>query len=67
MYKFLGCREMRARAPQQAIAWLASFNLSRRSTHSLPFSTVEVEEISGSQSAEVHNLGTGSISAAFIT
>uniref|UniRef100_A0A2P2LB13 Uncharacterized protein MANES_14G075700 n=1 Tax=Rhizophora mucronata TaxID=61149 RepID=A0A2P2LB13_RHIMU len=59
MYKFLGCREMRARAPQQAIAWLASFNLSRRSTHSLPFSTVEVEEISGSQSAEVHNLVQG--------
>ena len=28
-----------------------------RSIHNLPFATIEVEEISGSQPAEVQNLG----------
>jgi hypothetical protein len=36
---------------------LYPFNFSVRSIHSIPFATVDVEEISGSQPAEVHNLG----------
>ncbi|KAJ8753288.1 hypothetical protein K2173_019687 [Erythroxylum novogranatense] len=59
MYRVLTCREVRARAPQKALTWFASFNLSRRSAHSLPFATVEVDEISGSQPAKVHNLVQG--------
>ncbi|GAB4860715.1 Mitochondrial fission 1 protein [Ancistrocladus abbreviatus] len=58
MYRFKICREMRARAPQTALRWLNSLNISR-SFSSLPFATVEVEEISGSQPAEVHNLVQG--------
>uniref|UniRef100_A0A5B7AHV4 Putative P5CDH1 n=1 Tax=Davidia involucrata TaxID=16924 RepID=A0A5B7AHV4_DAVIN len=58
MYRSLVCREMRARAPQAAFKWFSSFN-SSRSIHSLPLATVEVEEMSGSQPAEVHNLVQG--------
>ncbi|GMY15671.1 probable aldehyde dehydrogenase [Fagus crenata] len=58
MNKFLFCGGMGARAPQKALSWFSSFNLSR-SVHSIPFATVEVEEISGSQPAEVHNLVQG--------
>ncbi|KAF2311344.1 hypothetical protein GH714_021924 [Hevea brasiliensis] len=58
MYRFVGCRGIRARAAQKGIGWLSSFTLSR-SVHSLPFATVEAEEISGSQPAEVQNLVQG--------
>ncbi|PSS07887.1 Delta-1-pyrroline-5-carboxylate dehydrogenase [Actinidia chinensis var. chinensis] len=49
---------MRARASQSAFNWVTSFNPSRF-IHSLPFATVKVEEIAGSQPAEVHNLVQG--------
>ncbi|XP_059441468.1 probable aldehyde dehydrogenase isoform X2 [Corylus avellana] len=58
MNRFLVCREMRVGAPQKVVSWLGSFNLVR-SIHSIPFATVDVEEISGSQPAEVHNLVQG--------
>lgn len=59
MYRFGVCREMRGRVPQiAALNWLSSLSLSR-SIHSLPFATIEVEEISGSQPAEVQNLVQG--------
>ena len=34
------------------------FCVCDRYAHNLPFATIEVEEISGSQPAEVQNLGT---------
>ncbi|KAE8124070.1 hypothetical protein FH972_018980 [Carpinus fangiana] len=49
---------MRAGAPEKVVSWFGSFNLVR-SIHSIPFATVDVEEISGSQPAEVHNLVQG--------
>ncbi|XP_057459755.1 LOW QUALITY PROTEIN: delta-1-pyrroline-5-carboxylate dehydrogenase 12A1, mitochondrial-like [Actinidia eriantha] len=49
---------MRAIASQSAFNWVTSFNPSRF-IHSLPFATVKVEEIAGSQPAEVHNLVQG--------
>nr|POE82818.1 putative aldehyde dehydrogenase [Quercus suber] len=49
---------MRAKAPQKGLSFFNSFSLSR-SVHSIPFATVDVEEISGSQPAEVHNLVQG--------
>ncbi|EXB20723.1 Delta-1-pyrroline-5-carboxylate dehydrogenase 12A1 [Morus notabilis] len=55
MNRLLACRSIGARAPHAALSLFSSFNLSR-SVHSLPFATVEVEEISGSKPAEVHNL-----------
>lgn len=58
MYRFLVGRETSARVPQKAVAWFTSFNLSR-SIHTSTFATVEVEEISGSRPAEVHNLVQG--------
>ncbi|KAL6318857.1 hypothetical protein AAG906_001330 [Vitis piasezkii] len=59
MYRFGVCREMRGRVPQiAALNWLSSLSLSR-SIHNLPFATIEVEEISGSQPAEVQNLVQG--------
>ncbi|KAF5476961.1 hypothetical protein F2P56_003646 [Juglans regia] len=58
MFRFLVCRGVTARAPQEGLSWFSSFNLSR-SIHSIPFATVDVEEISGSQPAEVHNLVQG--------
>ncbi|KAL6175537.1 hypothetical protein ACLB2K_052176 [Fragaria x ananassa] len=48
----------RTRVPKTALSWFTSFNLSR-SAHSLPFATVEPEEISGSLPAEVHNIVKG--------
>ncbi|KAL6281253.1 hypothetical protein ACE6H2_018134 [Prunus campanulata] len=51
MNRILACRELRARAPQTALSWFSSLNISR-SVHGLPFATVEAEEISGSQPAE---------------
>ncbi|KAL6183141.1 hypothetical protein ACLB2K_044552 [Fragaria x ananassa] len=48
----------RTRVPKTALSWFTSFNLSR-SAHSLPFATVEAEEISGSLPAEVHNIVKG--------
>ncbi|XP_059441465.1 delta-1-pyrroline-5-carboxylate dehydrogenase 12A1, mitochondrial-like isoform X5 [Corylus avellana] len=59
MNRFLVCRGMRVGAPQKVVSWLGSFNLVSRSIHSIPFATVDVEEISGSQPAEVHNLVQG--------
>ncbi|CAL5441464.1 unnamed protein product [Camellia sinensis] len=55
MYRLKVYREMRARAPQTAFKWFAS----SRFVHSLPFATVNVEEISGSKPAEVQNLVQG--------
>jgi 1-pyrroline-5-carboxylate dehydrogenase len=49
---------MRRTAPHRAINWISSLNFSRAS-HSLPFATVDVEQISGSQPAEVNNLVQG--------
>ncbi|KAK7836971.1 delta-1-pyrroline-5-carboxylate dehydrogenase 12a1 [Quercus suber] len=64
MNRFLYCGVMRAKAPQKGLSFFNSFSLSRltlvadpKSVHSIPFATVDVEEISGSQPAEVHNLG----------
>ncbi|KAF8390248.1 hypothetical protein HHK36_024773 [Tetracentron sinense] len=54
---------MRTRALKTALnSFSSSFNLSR-SIYSLPFATIEVEEISGSQPAEVRNLVQGSWTA----
>ncbi|KAK2663974.1 hypothetical protein Ddye_002548 [Dipteronia dyeriana] len=58
MFRVLARIEFHTRAPQTALTWLTSFNLSR-SAHSLPFATLEVEEVSGSQPAEVYNLVQG--------
>ncbi|XP_065616203.1 probable aldehyde dehydrogenase [Quercus suber] len=58
MNRFLYCGVMRAKAPQKGLSFFNSFSLSR-SVHSIPFATVDVEEISGSQPAEVHNLVQG--------
>ncbi|KAI8543426.1 hypothetical protein RHMOL_Rhmol08G0216900 [Rhododendron molle] len=58
MHRLQAYREMRARVSQKAFNWLASIN-SSRCIHSLPFATVNVEEISASQPAEVHNLVQG--------
>lgn len=50
---------MRSRAPfSVALNWFRSWNPSR-TVHSLPFVTIEAEDISGSQPAEVHNLVQG--------
>ncbi|KAJ0048274.1 hypothetical protein Pint_15250 [Pistacia integerrima] len=51
-------RVLASRAPRKPYSWFSSFNLSR-SAHSLPFATVEAEEISASQPAEVYNLVQG--------
>ncbi|XP_004299391.1 PREDICTED: probable aldehyde dehydrogenase isoform X1 [Fragaria vesca subsp. vesca] len=53
-----GILASRTRVPKTALSWFTSFNLSR-SAHSLPFATVEAEEISGSLPAEVHNIVKG--------
>lgn len=58
MNRFLYCGVMRAKASRKGLSFFNSFNLSR-SVHSIPFATVDVEEISGSQPAEVHNLVQG--------
>ncbi|XP_062030366.1 probable aldehyde dehydrogenase [Rosa rugosa] len=58
MNRILASRELRTRVPKTALSWFSSLNLSR-SAHSLPFATVEAEEISGSLPAEVHNLVKG--------
>lgn len=58
MNRFLYCGVMRAKASHKGLSFFNSFNLSR-SVHSIPFATVDVEEISGSQPAEVHNLVQG--------
>ncbi|KAI3429948.1 Aldedh domain-containing protein [Psidium guajava] len=49
-----------ARGPKSALSWLGSFHLSSRSLHSIPFATVNPEEISGSRAAEVENFVQGS-------
>ncbi|KAG2679181.1 hypothetical protein I3760_11G039300 [Carya illinoinensis] len=59
MYRFVVCRGVTAKARPKGLSWFGSFNLSSRSIHSIPFATVDVEEISGSQPAEVHNLVQG--------
>ncbi|XP_007037249.2 PREDICTED: probable aldehyde dehydrogenase isoform X1 [Theobroma cacao] len=59
MHRTVLQRELRSRASHKALAWVNSFNISSRSVHSLPFTTVEAEGISGSQPAEVQNLVQG--------
>ncbi|KAF4403535.1 hypothetical protein G4B88_002388 [Cannabis sativa] len=56
MNKLLACGKIASRAPHRVSSLFGSFSISR-SVHSIPFATLEVEEISGSQPAEVHNLG----------
>ncbi|GAB2223809.1 hypothetical protein Droror1_Dr00004550 [Drosera rotundifolia] len=61
MYRFGIGREIirtRKTTPQTALKWLSSFSVSRPAS-SLSFATVEVDEISGSRPAEVHNLVQG--------
>ncbi|KDO76065.1 hypothetical protein CISIN_1g045599mg, partial [Citrus sinensis] len=54
MYRVVASRAFRAGAPQKAFGcWC---NLSR-SAHTLPFATLEADEISGSKPGEVYNLG----------
>nr|AMJ39521.1 aldehyde dehydrogenase 12A1 [Bixa orellana] len=52
------CRDLRTRVPPNALTYFGSFCISR-SAHSLPFATVEAEEISGSRPAEVYNFVQG--------
>ncbi|KAJ4960775.1 hypothetical protein NE237_020685 [Protea cynaroides] len=57
MHRFAVSLDMRASAHKLDFNWsISSFNLWR-SVHSLTFATVEVDKISGSQPAEVYNLG----------
>ncbi|XP_039039739.1 probable aldehyde dehydrogenase [Hibiscus syriacus] len=58
MHRIVLQREIRSRASHAALSWFNSSNLYRYA-HSLPFATVEVEGISGSQPAEVQNLVQG--------
>ncbi|KAL5747399.1 hypothetical protein ACOSP7_024399 [Xanthoceras sorbifolium] len=58
MFRVLAHRGFQTSARQTALSWRTPFNLSRF-THSLPFATLEVEEVSGSQPAEVYNLVQG--------
>ncbi|GKV14099.1 hypothetical protein SLEP1_g25018 [Rubroshorea leprosula] len=58
MNRFLSRSQLRTRATQNAAAWFSPFSISR-SVHSLPFATVDAEEISGSQPAEVLNFVQG--------
>uniref|UniRef100_A0A803PJF9 Aldehyde dehydrogenase domain-containing protein n=2 Tax=Cannabis sativa TaxID=3483 RepID=A0A803PJF9_CANSA len=58
MNKLLACGKIASRAPHRVSSLFGSFSISR-SVHSIPFATLEVEEISGSQPAEVHNLVQG--------
>ncbi|PON34682.1 Succinylglutamate-semialdehyde dehydrogenase [Parasponia andersonii] len=51
MNKLLACGKLSARAPHRVLSLFSSFDISR-SVHSIPFATLEVEEISGSQPAE---------------
>ncbi|OVA09061.1 Aldehyde dehydrogenase domain [Macleaya cordata] len=61
MYKLGSCREMiRSRAPKGAINWLCSSLHLPRSIQTPSFATIDAEEISGSQPAEVCNLVQGS-------
>ncbi|CAI0549327.1 unnamed protein product [Linum tenue] len=46
-------------AAQKGSGWLSSLNHSRRFAHSLPFATVDAEELSGARPAEVQNLVQG--------
>lgn len=53
-------RQARIGGPRNGRSWLSSFHhLSSRSLHSLPFATVNAEEISGSRPAEVENFVQG--------
>ncbi|GAA0148166.1 dehydrogenase [Lithospermum erythrorhizon] len=51
------CKHLGNRGTKHVSNWFSS--LSLRSISSLPFATIEVEKISGSQPAEVHNLVQG--------
>ncbi|XP_058074885.1 delta-1-pyrroline-5-carboxylate dehydrogenase 12A1, mitochondrial isoform X2 [Magnolia sinica] len=59
MYRLGLCREVRTKAQATALIWLSSYSNRSRSLHSPSFATVAVEDISGSQPAEVHNLVQG--------
>ncbi|KAF7846805.1 hypothetical protein BT93_L3713 [Corymbia citriodora subsp. variegata] len=52
-------RQGRIGGPKNVLSWLSSFHHLSRSLHSLPFATVNAEEISGSQPAEVENFVQG--------
>ncbi|KAK6924969.1 Aldehyde dehydrogenase domain [Dillenia turbinata] len=58
MYRLKVCRGLSNRASRVAVNWLSSFHFSR-SPHLLSFATVEAENISGSQPAEVYNFVQG--------
>lgn len=52
-------RQARIGGPRNGRSWLSSFHHLSRSLHSLPFATVNAEEISGSRPAEVENFVQG--------
>ncbi|KAK1373338.1 Aldehyde dehydrogenase 12A1 [Heracleum sosnowskyi] len=58
MYRFRVCTKLAARDPRKTLNFLSSLQ-SLRSKHSLPFATVDVDKLSGSQPAEVQNLVQG--------
>ncbi|KAI0508109.1 hypothetical protein KFK09_014243 [Dendrobium nobile] len=59
MYRFKPCSVFRTVANRAASGFLFTSLTSRRRVHSLPFATIDAEEISGSHPAEVHNLVQG--------
>nr|GLL22240.1 probable aldehyde dehydrogenase [Ipomoea trifida] len=73
MYQLQAFTQLRNRATRTAITYLGSLGITRpnhswpyaneevgtRASHSLRFATLNVEDISGSQPAEVHNLVQG--------
>lgn len=70
MYHLQAFRQFRNRATHTAITYLTSSRpnhsqlyategVGTRASHSLPFATLNVEDISGTQPAEVHNLVQG--------
>ncbi|KAL8091438.1 delta-1-pyrroline-5-carboxylate dehydrogenase 12A1, mitochondrial [Apium graveolens] len=59
MYRFRVCTKLAGRDPRKTLHLFPSFQ-SLRSKHSLPFATVDVDNLSGSQPAQVQNLVQGS-------
>ncbi|WOG82819.1 hypothetical protein DCAR_0101987 [Daucus carota subsp. sativus] len=58
MYRLRVCTKLAAKDPRKTLNCLSSLQ-SLRSKHSLPFATVDVDSLSGSQPAEVQNLVQG--------
>ncbi|CAL1381140.1 unnamed protein product [Linum trigynum] len=52
-------------AAQKGPGWLSSLNHSRRFAHSLPFATVDAEELSGARPAQVQNRVQGKWGGSF--